>query len=118
MQKMEKEEDYENRNFWEAWLELCVLNMFENIKSLQMESESLSFLKKEKEDPYLYQVSSDKDLMLSSGRDVFKSIDFDDTISNLTVEEKNQNEDFIKHKLAEARKNRLTEDKKNINFLN
>jgi hypothetical protein len=48
---MEKEKDYENRNFWEAYLELCVLNMFENIKSISMEIETLKYLKKEKEDP-------------------------------------------------------------------
>ena len=48
---MEKEKDYENRSFWEAYLEMCVLNMFENIKSIEMEMESLKFLKKEKEDP-------------------------------------------------------------------
>ena len=48
---MEKEKDYENRNFWEAYLELSVLNMFENIKSISMELDSLKFLKKEKEDP-------------------------------------------------------------------
>jgi hypothetical protein len=48
---MEKENQYEDRNFWEAYLELSVLKMFENIKSVSMEVDSLKFLKKEKEDP-------------------------------------------------------------------
>jgi hypothetical protein len=48
---MEKENQYEDRIFWENYLELSVLNMFENIKSISMEVDSLKFLKKEKEDP-------------------------------------------------------------------
>ena len=52
---MEKDKNYEDRNFWEAYLELCVLNMFENLKSISMEVESLKFLKKEKEDPHYEQ---------------------------------------------------------------
>ena len=48
---MEKEKDFENRNFWEDYLQLSVLNMFENIKSVQMELDSLKYLTKEKLNP-------------------------------------------------------------------
>ena len=48
---MEKEKDFENRNFWEDYLQLSVLNMFENIKSIQMELDSLKYLTKEKANP-------------------------------------------------------------------
>jgi L-fucose mutarotase/ribose pyranase (RbsD/FucU family) len=48
---MEKEKDFENRNFWEDYLQLSVLNMFENIKSIQMELDSMKYLKKEKANP-------------------------------------------------------------------
>lgn len=48
---MEKEKDFENKEYFVAYLELCVLNMFENIKSINMELESLDFLSKERKDP-------------------------------------------------------------------
>ncbi len=48
---MEKEKDFENREYFVAYLELCILNMFENIKSINMELESLAFLSKERKDP-------------------------------------------------------------------
>ena len=64
---MEKEKDYENRTFWEAYLEMCVLNMFENIKSISMEVESLKFLKKERDDPN-YEQKKIQDLAESKSR--------------------------------------------------
>jgi hypothetical protein len=48
---MEKEKDFENREYFVAYLELCVLNMFENIKTISMELDSIAFLSKERKDP-------------------------------------------------------------------
>lgn len=48
---MEKEKDFENREYFVAYLELCVLNMFENVKTIVMEQESIAFLTKERKDP-------------------------------------------------------------------
>jgi len=48
---MEKEKDFENKEYFVIYLELCVLNMFENIKTISMELDSIAFLSKERKDP-------------------------------------------------------------------
>lgn len=58
---MEKEKDFENREYYVAYLELCVLNMFENIKTISMELESIAFLSKERKDPN-YEANRKKEL--------------------------------------------------------
>lgn len=58
---MEKEKDYENREYWVAYLELNIMNMFENIKSINMELQSLEFLTKEKKNPE-YEINRLKEL--------------------------------------------------------
>lgn len=70
---MEKEKDYENRSYWESYLELCVLNMFENIKSISMELDSLKFLKKEKENPnYEYNRKKEIEELKNKKMDIVK----------------------------------------------
>ena len=48
---MEKEKDFEKREYFVAYLEMCVLNMFENIRSINMELDSIAFLTTEKKNP-------------------------------------------------------------------
>ncbi len=48
---MEKEKDFENREYFVAYLELCVLNFFENVKTIAMELNSIAYLNKERKDP-------------------------------------------------------------------
>lgn len=50
LKKIEKEKDYDdNREYWESYLNICVIKMFETIKMIKMEIDSIDYLEKKKQ---------------------------------------------------------------------
>ena len=102
IKKIEKEQEYDgNREYWVDYLNLCIVKMYENIKMIKLEIESINYMEKAKKNPQnnvpkqmpndpkqkgkmeILQIKSPQDLMnLDPNNKLVKNLNFVTTSTN------------------------------------
>ena len=104
LKKIEKEKDThydESREYWESYLNLCIVKMFENLKMINMEIDSLNYLEKmkkegknfEEEKPNKNNLKMEK-IEIKSPEDLFKLDPNNNLVKNLNFISSFDNNNF------------------------